>query len=368
MSYRFGVGVGTGISFLTLFLCASMSAAAKDCDPECDGPTPWSEYTSLTLKVTYVDAKWSAKWRGEFDHSNYDMKIDVDIPGKDQPVKGTVAMVAGQTMITRGLDLPRGSEIDALDAPILNMRLLVSLLGRAMPKGPEGFAKEVTISHREAKAGIRFATPSASGHITAPWRVDGKLKKLPGGSVGFDLLLVGGTQDPLGNKSPPMKTRMSGELAMRNGPVLVDAMALGGWKVYGVGPQSEQRGSSTILDYGAKAQAGTRYRTIADIREAVAKERSPGVADTSRNFTGMWKNECDQDFGLQIKPIGGDGKYSVSFCGPGGCFDPGTYRPNTFINRDLGYKVVSESEIQVKGSDGFSTYRKCSANPEPDSK
>lgn len=365
MSYRFGVGARASTGFLALLLCASMSASAKECDPECDGPTPWSDFTSITLKVTYVDARWSAKWRGEFDHSNYDMKIDIDIPSKDQPVKGTVAMVAGQTMITKGLDLPNGSEIDALDAPILNMRLLMSLLGRAMPKGPEGFAKEITIRHREAKTAIRFATPSASGHITAPWRVDGRLKKLPNGSVAYDLLLVGGSQDPLGNKSPPMKTRMSGELAMRTGPVLVDTMALTGWKVYGVGPQMERRGGSTILDYGAKAEADARYRTIADIREAVAEERSPGVPDTAKDFTGMWKNECEQDFGLQIKPVGRDGKYSVSFCGPGGCFDPGTYRPNTFINGDRSYKVVSDSEIQVKGGDGFSTYRKCSPNPEP---
>lgn len=365
MSYRFGVGVSARIGFLTLFLCASMSATAKDCDPECDGPSPWAVFTSITLHLTYVDAKWSAKWRGEFDHSNYDLKIDIDIPSKDQPVKGTVAMVAGRTMITKGLDLPRGSEIDVLDAPILNMRLLMSLLGRTVPKGPTGFSNEMAISHREAKTGIRFATPSAEGYITAPWRVDGKLEKLPNGSVAYELLLVGGTQDPLGNTSPPMKTRMVGEFSMRSVPVLDDTMPLTGWKVYGVGPQSQQRGSSTILDYGAKAEADARDRTIADIRSAVAEETSPGVADSSKNFTGMWKEKCEQDHGLQIKPIGGDGKYSVSFCGPGGCFEPGTYRPNTFINGDRSYKVVSDSEIQVGGANGFSTYRKCSANPEP---
>ena len=82
-------------------------------------------------------------------------------------------------------------------------------------------------------------------------------------------------------------------------------------------------------------------------------------------FTGFWKTDCTHAFGLQIKPFGEPGLYSVSFCGPGGCFEPGTYRPNTKIRDDPNYQVVSEREIRVRGRDGWHTYFKCTAETNP---
>ena len=92
---------------------------------------------------------------------------------------------------------------------------------------------------------------------------------------------------------------------------------------------------------------------------------NPGVRDPSRNFTGLWKPGCGDEAALQIKPVGDAGMYSVSLCTTSGCFEPGTYRPNSFINGDPHYKVVSDMEIQVEGPNGFVTYQKCSSNPEP---
>jgi hypothetical protein len=37
----------------------------------------------------------------------------------------------------------------------------------------------------------------------------------------------------------------------------------------------------------------------------------------AQNLTGMWKSDCSDDFGFQIK-FAGKGLYSVSFCGPTG--------------------------------------------------
>lgn len=81
-------------------------------------------------------------------------------------------------------------------------------------------------------------------------------------------------------------------------------------------------------------------------------------------YTGFWKGNCDQAFGLQIMPAAG-GEYSVSFCGPGGCFEPGTYRPNTKLADDPLYQVVSASHIKVLGRDGWSDYYKCTAETHP---
>lgn len=82
-------------------------------------------------------------------------------------------------------------------------------------------------------------------------------------------------------------------------------------------------------------------------------------------YTGFWKEKCTQPFGLQIMPAA-DGKYSVSFCGPGGCFEPGTYRPNTRLVDDPYYEVIDATHIKVRGRDGWSDYQKCTTETHPE--
>lgn len=80
--------------------------------------------------------------------------------------------------------------------------------------------------------------------------------------------------------------------------------------------------------------------------------------DKNYSYVGFWKRNCSDCFGLAIDKAK-DGKYSVSFCGPGGCHKPGTYRPNTTIVNDPFYRVIDNNTIEVKGLDGFSKYQRC---------
>jgi hypothetical protein len=74
---------------------------------------------------------------------------------------------------------------------------------------------------------------------------------------------------------------------------------------------------------------------------------------------GFWKNDdCSDEWGLAIGPMT-ETTYYLSFCGPGGCFEKGTYRPETKIVDDPAYKVINADTIEVKGSDGFSRYVRC---------
>lgn len=87
-------------------------------------------------------------------------------------------------------------------------------------------------------------------------------------------------------------------------------------------------------------------------------------ADRPRpDLVGFWKDHCDEDFGLKIAKAG-EGRYSVSFCGPGGCFEPGTYRPHTAILGDPDYRVIDADTLEVLGDDGFTTYYRCAAAPQ----
>jgi hypothetical protein len=76
------------------------------------------------------------------------------------------------------------------------------------------------------------------------------------------------------------------------------------------------------------------------------------------DLSGFWKDHCEDEHGLKIESAAG-GLYSISFCGPGGCFEPGTYRPNSTIFGDHSYRVIDAKTIEVLGGDGFSTYVRC---------
>ncbi len=59
--------------------------------------------------------------------------------------------------------------------------------------------------------------------------------------------------------------------------------------------------------------------------------------------------------------------YSVSLCGPAGCLDPGTYRPNTTVQGDPTYDVLYAEEILIKQPRGDSTsYVKCASEVMPE--
>ena len=124
-----------------------------------------------------------------------------------------------------------------------------------------------------------------------------------------------------------------------------DRLNLETWKVFGVGPQSRKQQGATILDYGA-APATTIYKTVADVRKQLAADDYAGELDPARDFTGFWKTDCADAFGLQIKHFGTDGKYSIVFCGPGGCGDPADEGRKTFITKDPHFQVVSEDELK----------------------
>jgi len=101
-------------------------------------------------------------------------------------------------------------------------------------------------------------------------------------------------------------------------------------------------------------------RFIQTVRLLLAITCAPLVQAEGTNFTGFWKGKCTDAFGVKIKPSG-DGLYSVSFCGPGGCDAPGTWAPNTKILSDPAYRVTDDTHIDIKGR----PYIKCTTETNP---
>jgi hypothetical protein len=83
---------------------------------------------------------------------------------------------------------------------------------------------------------------------------------------------------------------------------------------------------------------------------------TPGVPKP--RLTGFWKWDCRDTFGVKSEPAGGD-LYSISFRGPGGCFEPGTWTPNSSIFGDDAYRVLSRDTIEMHRGERVDTLYLC---------
>ena len=189
------------------------------------------------------------------------------------------------------------------------------LLGAALPNGPEGTRGMRKIDYKSEKTGIQFATPSAQGFISAPWHVSGDVNVLAPDEVEYQLSLTAAGTGNSAGQGAEYTANFEGRLSKVTGARIDDSMPLDGWNLFGVGVQTRTEGNGTAVDYGA-APTPAPYKTVADIRKKLAEDDYPGERDPSKNFTGFWKEDCEQAFGLQIMPHGTDGKYSIAFAGP----------------------------------------------------
>jgi Domain of unknown function (DUF3859) len=106
------------------------------------------------------------------------------------------------------------------------------------------------------------------------------------------------------------------------------------------------------------------WRSVCFIALATTVSVCSGVETAPPDLAGFWKSKCDEPFGFQIMHLP-DGWYAVSFCGPGGCFDPGTYRPNTKILGDPNYEVINRLALKMRSKNQWDVYFKCTPDLRP---
>lgn len=349
----------TALVCLTCLLLVSVRCAAQhgNCDgDQCKNLKAWRDFNSFSLRAsTPGDANYIF-WEGSFDRENDDIQVDVEEALSGKTLKGKILMIGGRVMAIHGPIAEPGYEIDALDGPMLELQLVEKILGRVLPNGPASVHGSAEIDFNDKKTGIQIATPSAGGTIQAPWHVVGRAKSLAPEGIQYQLTLTSRKSE--GDAATRTQV-LSGRLFDTTQTRIDDQLQLSAWTLFRVGPQSKKENGSTIIDYSAARM--TSYKTVADVRKEIVAEDSPGEADPSKDFTGFWKTNCDDAFGLQIKHIGSEGKYSVVFCGPGGCGAP-SESPPTFITKDPHYQVVGEDELRLAGGD---SYYRCTKETNP---
>ena len=358
--------LNVGTFFLICLTCVNLCVAYEEntCADPCGKPTVWEDFNVFQVKMSVPSKPGYTSYQGQFDQESLDFQIDVETSDGKKVSRGRILVIGGREMATRGPVTEPGHEIDALDAAVLQRQLVTRLLGEVLPKGPEEVQGMRKIDFKKEKTGIQFATPSVQGFIAPPWHVSGDVKIVAQDFIEYELMLTSGTKGKPLDQGGEYAANFSGRLSKIASAKIDDTMPLDEWRVFGLGVQTRKEGNSTVYDYGAAPTSET-YKTVAEVRKKIARDDYPGELDPSKNFTGFWKEDCEEAFGLQIMPYGKDGKYSVIFCGPGGCGTPGEDGRNTFITKDPNYEVVSENEIKISNSNGWDTYHKCTRDTHP---
>lgn len=230
-------------------------------DDLCATSSPW-----LTANVVDVTITQPAeRYRSHLTLTIIDplnLVIDEDNTLGSQTQTGTIRLVEGSAMLSRGLVLQKGVETDALDAPVLMYQMLISLLTQAIPAGPAKFTGTHNISLTERKKSIRIATRSAGGSLPAPWQLSGSVTRKDAESISFRLSTT------YTRGTAPATINMEGSWKkLATQPAADPAMPLAGWQLYPLGPLPVRQEQDSILD--TSTTPPVPVRTLGELQQLI---------------------------------------------------------------------------------------------------
>jgi hypothetical protein len=219
-----------------------------------DTATQWGDFESVRLHVTQAG---SAALDSYLQSSRINHDFQVELGDPQQPGHASIMMIAGRVMLVKGLKPTAGSELAALDQPLLMYGLVSKILGRVLPAGPDAIGGGQRISHVDTAVGLAFSTPSAQGSIPPPWSVEGSVRPATDHSLDFDLVLKSAARTVI---------NLKGNLRHQNDFQLDDSMQLDGFSIFSLEYRS---------GYAAKPMTD-RPKTIGDLRRQLNSPK-PGA-------------------------------------------------------------------------------------------
>lgn len=224
---------------------------------------PWRE--GNRVEVGAAGDGSTCRWQFELGAGD-DLRLVVDERTPAGAQAGELIVVGGAALLSRGLALPPGHELDLVDGPGLMLELVVELLGRALPAGPAAMAATVAIDHGEDRAPLDLATVSATARFPAPWHVRGEVRRGGGDddvTAAYHLIFTH-AGEPSG-PSGPTAIELTGTWARTSPAPTLDAqMSLDGWSVHALGA----RLTGDALDYGTSPLPGAGA-TLSQLRAAL---------------------------------------------------------------------------------------------------
>src|SRR5437763_6397620 len=152
-----------------------------------DDDSEWYKATRVSLR---------AQEQGSVSTTTYEisgsqeLKITMDAKGKQgQQETGEIMLINGQSkwMLAKNVPFEKGYEIDALDGPVLELKLVLELLRAAAPGGPNEIRKRTTFNVDDKPRPISVNTASASGGIEAPWTLQATIEPITTDQWSFEL-------------------------------------------------------------------------------------------------------------------------------------------------------------------------------------
>lgn len=195
--------------------------------------------------------------------TDQELKITTNAKGKrGQQETSEIMLVNGrsQWMLAKNVPLEKGYEIDALDGPVLTLKLVTELLRAAAPGGPGEITKSKSVNVNEKIRAIEVNTTAASGGIEAPWTLRGTIERNAANQLSFDLTA---------SHDQPMHITGTWQREPTV-PVFADDMSLAGWQILSIGPIKTTETNSTVFDYGAQV-SDKRPKTLGELRKLAAK-------------------------------------------------------------------------------------------------
>jgi hypothetical protein len=140
------------------------------------------------------------------------------------------------------------------------------------------------------------------------------------------------------------------------------AYVTGGWHAW-----TSRGGQLSRLDFYNLSQFGTTRPVlfvayfadgqVSEVERRLTPEScrefasNPTPESIDYPYTGFWKTDCSNDFGLRFNR-GGAGIYAVRFCGPGGCGDIRCTR----VPDGRAYQVIDASTLMIEDTE---KYQRC---------
>jgi len=215
----------------------------------------WYSPTRVTLRAQ--EQGTSAEMIYEIS-GNQDLKINMKTTEHGKQQTGEIMLINGQRqwMLAKNLPLEKGYEIDALDVPVLSLKLTLELLRAAAPRGPSQIKDKTTFNVHEELRSIAVNTASASGGLEAPWSLQATIEPTAEDQSSFELTAK--------HKETMHLSRTWQKETIP--PAFGDDLPLDGWQIFTIGPIKTTDRNGTILDYGAQI-SNQQPKTLGELRK-----------------------------------------------------------------------------------------------------
>jgi hypothetical protein len=257
-----------------LFAIAATLTSAQSKQPQgpAEAASEWVKGNRVLLGVTQEGAGFSAQWR--FQRSAHgDIVLDLEETRAGQMRAGSLVLVQNGALLARDIPLERGRELDAFNGPLLMLQLVLRVLERAAPGGPQSIKAETKIDLSERDKPVKVSGIGAEGEFFAPWSAKGVLGPAPGGQIRFELQFVSSSRARSG---VPYQSHIVGIWNNAPPPVqLPDSMSLRGWRGFQIKPAVKARGAVNSVGLGTSPPMA--FTNMGEVRLRVAQWADEGA-------------------------------------------------------------------------------------------